>query len=398
MTYVNAIKYILSLPLESEHGPDAEAVERMRLICDTFGSPQKKLKFIHVTGEVGKDSCLSMLEAILSRTSYRFGRYSFSERSEPRECITINQKAISHSDLADITGRVSKAYKTAFSNVLPSRREILTLTAAIYFADNGCDVALIERDMQKNDPASITEPPLVSLLAPFLTREISSGQIEHVIPKGTVETVSSPQHKEILGEISNACVLSGSRLTVPIYSEMEIKSITLFKTEFSYRGEDYSVRSFAPCQTVNAITAIEVANAMSRSGLTISTETVKKGLFLTNLEGKCETLSIDPTVIVSSTYEKDRLDTLVAALAQVKGQFKENIDVYTDSGCNIDLDYLSDSLSSHAILHGTPSPLPFCQAKNRINNISSLSPDSVTVFIGSEDYVMGIKRALNDRL
>ena len=395
MTYINAVKYIRSLPdLQSNTG----SIERMRIICNTLGNPQKKLKALHVCGDVGKDSCITMLGSVLKNTSHSFGRCSLTNLYEPRECIFINGNVISHFEFADIVKVISKAYKSNFNDITPSQSEVITIAATVCFANNGCEIAIFERTAQKNDPASTTELPIVSLLTPFFERDITDGRFEHLISKGTLETVSSPQHKETYSIISDACVLAGSRLTVPIYSDMEIKNITLFKTEFSYRGENYSIRSFSPYQTVNAITVIEAINSLIRCGFQINAEEVKKGLFSAGLDGKCETISIEPTVIVSTVFEKNDVDTLVASLSQVKSQFSKQIDVYVEPGCEIDLTALSASLASYEIPHNPPVSLSVEDASKLLSNASSLTAETALILIGDKNYIYKAKIAFNNRL
>lgn len=388
MTYINAVKYILSLP---DTPCDADSIERMRIICDTLDTPRKKLKSVHVCGDVGKDSCLTMIEAILKSTSHSFGRCSLHFSDDPRECISVNGKAISHFEFSEIIKNISKAYKSKFKDSIPNRSEVLTLSAIVCFLSNGCDISLFERSSLKAAPASIIEPPLVSLLTPFSERDISDGRFEHLIPKGTAETVSSPQHKEVFNAVSSACVLSGSRLTVPIYSDMEIKSITLFKTEFSYRGEVYSMRSFSPCQTVNAITAVEVANALTRCGFQIDTNAVKKGLFTACLDGKCEAISIEPTVIVSSLFKMEHVDALAASLAQVKEQFASNPTLLVDPGCGIGISDISAALSAHEISHETPSELSRDEIDEQLQKMSALDKSSVVLIVGGKSFIRDFK-------
>ena len=395
MTYINAVKYILSLPNEDDSAREAEVTERMRTVCEALGDPQKKLKFVHSCGDVGKDSCFSMLESVLRQTPLKVGRCFLPKGNEPREWISINQKIISHAEFSDAVKTVSKLYKARFKDAIPTRREVMILAAMLHFAGNGCDLVLLEKSYDKSHAAAVTEPPLVSLLTPFLGREMPIALFEHLIPKGTAECVSSPQHKDIFNGISSACVTAGSRLTLPIYSEMEIKSITLFKTEFSYRGESYSLRSFSPCQTINAITAIEVVNALNRCGFSIEGEAVRRGLFLTNLDGKCETVSIDPTVIVSTSYKKDRIDTLVASLAQVKEQFSGELQVIADNECSIDLSALSYSLTAHEIPHLSPTSASFDDAVKCLK-ADTLAPP--TLLLGSKDFITKAKSALGSLL
>ena len=118
-----------------------------------------------------------MLESVLKCTSHSFGRCALHISDEPRECISVNGKTISHYDFAESIKNISKAYKSKFKDSTPCRSEVLTLAAVICFASNGCEIALFERDAQKNDPASIIDAPTVSLLTPFSEREYRAADL-----------------------------------------------------------------------------------------------------------------------------------------------------------------------------------------------------------------------------
>ena len=400
MTYLNAVKFILSLPTDDSFNNDTTTLERMRIVCAALDSPQKAIQAVHVSGDVGKDSCCRMLESILKHSPYSFGRYSPSCDDDPRKCLSVNGVIIPYADFADVIGRISKIYRSQFKGIMPNRHEIMTLAAILYFYNSECDISIFEKSTSRNDPVNITDAPLVSLIMPFLDRQADSEKFYALIHKGTSETVSSPQHKDVFNAVSNACALTGSRLTIPIYSETEIESITLFKTSFKYRGETYSIRSFSPCQTVNAITAIEVARAMVRTGAEISAEAIRKGLAGASLDGKCETISFDPTIILTSTYEEERLDTLYGSLSQIKEQLPQNINVFIDATAGLDIDKLSASMSSYGLNCNRPSAL---SSSNEATDIlSELTNEELfntaTIFVGTKSFIEQIKAIISNKL
>ena len=65
MTYINAVKYLMSLEDNADAFADPSALERMRLVCDSFELSARNLKCIHVCGDDGKESTSLMLSSIL---------------------------------------------------------------------------------------------------------------------------------------------------------------------------------------------------------------------------------------------------------------------------------------------------------------------------------------------
>jgi folylpolyglutamate synthase/dihydropteroate synthase len=395
----------MSLPDEAEELGDPSILERMRTACGKLDCTPKKVRCVHVYGDVGKDSCIKMVSSILKSASYSAGHCSLSYEGDIRNCISINEKPISYAEFADIVTVIQKIYRHCFRTATPHRREIITLAAIYYFRYKDCDVSFFEKTYFKNDPVNVTEFPLMSIATPFTDRNITEKQFDGVIPKGTPETVSSPQHKEIYNAISDACALSSCRLTVPVYGEVEISSLSLFKTIFKYRGTEYSIRSFSPYQIINAITAIEVANAFNRIGATISTENVVRGIGSTALAGKCETVSINPTVILSSTHEKDRIDTFFASIAQIKDQLSKDIRVFIDADSEADVALISSYFESCEITPGcvrTISDSSSAKSGELNEIISTLKPesafDSTVIFIGCRCFISTVKATISEHL
>ena len=236
MTYLNAVKYLRSLIQDEDTFNDPSVLERLRAVCNKFEYHTRPIKCIHVCGEIGKDSCCLMLSSILNNAHYKSGRFSAFDSDDFKSSISVSGKQISHSEFADIITDIYRFYRSNFKETVPHLKEILTLAAIHYFQKEKCDVAIFEKSHLRYDPVNITGSPVVSVITPFAERETDNSVFEAIIHKGTTETVSSPQHKEIYNAISDACSIAGSRLTIPIYSEMEIEKITLFKTFFKYRN------------------------------------------------------------------------------------------------------------------------------------------------------------------
>ena len=86
MTYDEALNYIHSV----SNFFCKPGLERISELCHRIGDPQKKLKFIHVTGTNGKGSVCSMLASILMAEGYKVGLYTSPYVREFNERIRIN--------------------------------------------------------------------------------------------------------------------------------------------------------------------------------------------------------------------------------------------------------------------------------------------------------------------
>ena len=341
MTYINAVKYLQSLPKIGSAGLD-KAKKALASLSDTSKQPRS----IHICGADGKNSCLRMLSSILENGGLTVGAFAIPQSDDMRSSISINGKPLAYERFSSLIKRVSENFTPTDDGALPSFEEVLCVAAMLCFEEERCDIAIFEKSFRKNDAANITEPPIVSIICSMGDTSRSSIEFSDILRRGTRETVTSPQHKDIYNAISESCADIGSRLTLPIYSDLEITKINLFKTCFSYGGTDYSIRAFSPCQTVNAITVIEAANALIRLGVNIAETNIVNGIAAATFPYKCEAISLEPTIIVCNASTEERFQSLIASVAQVKELIKGNVFISIDENCSIDTERLLSSLVS----------------------------------------------------
>ena len=401
MTYVNAVKYLNSLSKENANA------ERLHKILEALGSPQKQLKSIHIAGKQGKNSCHRMLASVLRQNGLRVGGFSPFQFADPREIISVDQSPISYAVLADLISRISKLYKELFPSVIPSFYEVLCSAAMLCFSESSCDVVIFEKSLHKSDAANLTEPPILSIITSMGDEPVTDVSYDEVLRKGTLEAITSPQHSGAYADIYESCVRLGIRLTLPIYSELEIRRINLHKTSFSYKGVEYLLRSFAPIQLVYAITVIEAARALSRVGLNLTEEGIARGLSSVRLAFKCEALSIRPTIILNEISPDDSISSVSAALAQIKDEVDGKFYILIDEDCQEDRSSLYSLLASSGISPEPISEFPRNMTPSRAEKhlrtiLSSLAdeknPDSALIIMGEAPFITSVHDAIRRQL
>ena len=67
MTYEEALGYIHSVTWKGSR----PGLERISVLCELLGHPERNLKFIHVAGTNGKGSTCRMLSSVLEKAGYR---------------------------------------------------------------------------------------------------------------------------------------------------------------------------------------------------------------------------------------------------------------------------------------------------------------------------------------
>ena len=354
MTYLNAIKYLLSLPEKGDTPEDATLLERMRTVAAELDHPERDTLYVHIAGQSGKNSCARMLKSVLTAAGYSVGHYALTQLSmDPKDIrtrVTIGQTLLPYDDLTNQIARLSATYARLFPAVFPLREEVLFLIALGYFKDRKCDVVLIERTGQRNDPAILTDPSSLMFFTP--TKEDELPSLTGLLPRGVQEVVCAPQHRTVYDRISDACAENGCRLTVPIYGELTIDRIRILKTVFTYREIQYALPCFSPCQTVNAITVIEAAQALTRLGLSLSKEAILRGLSVVSLPLKCEALSVEPTVLIACVDSNEEMDTLCASLTQIKEALGASLTVYASEAMLPRRERLTEMFAAYGLVIG----------------------------------------------
>ncbi len=160
-TYKNALAYLEKLQMFGIKLGLEQTFELMKAV----GSPEKKLKFIHIAGSNGKGSCGAMLNAALRRAGFSTGFYSSPHLISPRERFRINGKAISENEFASLVAALCPcAQKMAEAGRCPTYFEFTTVMAAKYFADKQVDFVIWETGMGGRFDSTNVVKPLCSVI------------------------------------------------------------------------------------------------------------------------------------------------------------------------------------------------------------------------------------------
>ena len=130
-------------PAEDTMVPD---LDRIRLLCDLLGSPQKSYPAIHLTGTNGKSSTARMVDALLQAFGLRPGRYTSPHLDSVTERITLDGQPITEERFAEVWDEIAPFVELVDSR-MPQRMtffEVLTGMAFAAFADAPVDVAVLE--------------------------------------------------------------------------------------------------------------------------------------------------------------------------------------------------------------------------------------------------------------
>ena len=297
-------------------------LERTRELLGRLGNPHLGLKFVHITGTNGKGSTAAMVSSVLRRAGYRTGLYTSPHLWKFSERFQIDGVPIPDEDLGRITQRVLEAARDMADPA--TEFELMTAVAMVWFQERACDIVVLEVGLGgRLDSTNVIPAPEVAVITnlglehtkelgdtiPLIAREKAG------IIKPGCRAVLYRQSDEVTQVIQSVC----RQLDIPLRQtdpqELEVLSSGLEGQDFHYRGRGpYRLSLLGSYQLSNAITALEVVQALRDAGWTIPEEAVARGLAAAQWPGRLELARRSPDFIVDGGHNPQCVDALAAAL------------------------------------------------------------------------------------
>lgn len=312
MDYENAVKFYYNAG-KFRHEP---SLEPMRQLCRKLGDPQKKLRFVHIAGTNGKGSCAAMMSAVLEKSGRRVGLFTSPDLVDFAERIQIDRVYITHSDLARLTEQVAEAAKEVGAL---SFFELVTACAFLYFAEQRCDIVVLECGLGgQYDATNIIEVPAVSILMPIgLDHTALLGDTLAAIAgekagifKYECPVVSAVQKHEALAVIRDRC----RRMNAPL-SLVDINSIQPIQAGVDgqifhyYNMENIHLPLLGLHQCENAAAVIEAARILG-----IEDDIIRAGLAAARWPCRMEAVLKDPLFLLDGAHNPHGAAALASSL------------------------------------------------------------------------------------
>ncbi len=300
-------------------------------LLSLLGDPQKKLKFVHIAGTNGKGSTAAMLASVLQSAGYRTGLYTSPHLLRFHERMRVNGEEIDDNSLISLTNTVRNAAESM--SEMPTGFEIMTAIAFLYFVQEQCNIVSLEVGLGgRMDSTNVIPAPEVCVVANI--------GLEHTAILGdTVEKIAAEKcgiikhgaHAVLFGQsegVENVarekCAQEDVALTITAQEKLERISSSLDGQEFKYRGRGpYHLRLLGEYQLLNALTVIDVCNALrSRGWDKLTDEAIDEGLSHAQWPGRLELLRRGPDFIVDGAHNPQCVDALMDSLAALYGDKK----------------------------------------------------------------------------
>lgn len=302
-------------------------LHRIKALLQAVGNPQKKLKFVHIAGTNGKGSTAAMLAGMVRAAGYHVGVFTSPYLVHFHERIRIDEALISEEALERLTQVVQQALEKLD---LPEGEsigqfEFITAVGLLYFAENPCDLVILEAGLGGEfDATNVIDAPVAAVLTSISLdhTQVLGENVEQIakaktgIIKASSKVVIMPhQPEEAFRVITRACRAAGDTLIVP--GEPEQVQCTLQGTDFVYRGLSYHMQLLGRHQLNNALTAIHTIDILRQAGFTITDSNMQQGLQNARLMGRLEIASQNPLILLDGAHNPDGIAALGAALEEL---------------------------------------------------------------------------------
>ncbi|WP_276352838.1 bifunctional folylpolyglutamate synthase/dihydrofolate synthase [Cohnella caldifontis] len=310
-------------------------LERMRLLMEKFGHPERRLKFIHVAGTNGKGSVCAYLNRVLRQCGYDVGMFTSPYLTSYSNRLQYNGEDIPDDVLLRLVNRI-KPEADAMADTEwgpPTMFEVTTALALLYYGTVAYpDYVVWETGLGgRLDVTNIVTPVVcvitnvghdhMDLLGPTLAdiaRE-KAGIIKPGVPVVTTET--RPEIVDIFREKA----ASGNSTLYVLGEQFRFESLSVSEEEQSFSFSDpfrtfpsLTIRLGGKHQQANAAAAVMALEVLRQYyALIMEDGDLEEGLRGTAWPGRLETVSREPRVLIDGAHNPEGMEALAAALRDV---------------------------------------------------------------------------------
>lgn len=292
-------------------------------LLERLGNPHKQLKFIHVAGTNGKGSTSAMLSSILVRAGYRTGLYTSPFIHKFNERMKIDGLDITDEQLKAATDLV-RPHADAMTDP-PTEFELITVIAMVYFAQNNCDIIVLEVGMGGLlDSTNVIDTPVVAVITNIGldhteqlgdTLEKIAAQKAGIIKENT-DVVLYAQTKEVEEVVRVTAQRTGSRVYCSEPTHILARASSIKGQYFDYNEDkNLFIQLLGEHQLCNAAVVLKVVEVLRKKGYAISGEQLGAGLADATWLGRFEVFGGAPYFIIDGGHNPQCAETVADTLA-----------------------------------------------------------------------------------
>ena len=302
-------------------------LDTMRHLMAKLNNPQDKVKFIQVAGTNGKGSTAAYLTSILSEAGIKVGRYTSPAVFSSTEQYFACGSCISESEYAKGVTAVAEA-AASLDGETPTAFEQETALAFWYFAQKGCELAILEAglggDMDATNIVTTTVCSIITSISMDHCRILGNKISEIAAHKAGIIKPGAPviciEQKEDAMEPIRAAAKAADTPLYEVHRD-EVRQIFSDKREsivFFREFENLHLKMLGSCQPEIGALAVQAASVLSRS-YPIEKKHIYDGIEKTRWGGRFELHSGSPDIILDGAHNPDGIRRLRESVNQMFG-------------------------------------------------------------------------------
>jgi dihydrofolate synthase/folylpolyglutamate synthase len=297
--------------------------DRVRLLLDRLGNPERSFRSIHVVGTNGKGSTSAFLSSILTSGGLRTALFTsphlvrFSERFRIDGC--------------EIAPERLEALLTSVLAAAPEEAtffEIVTALAALHFSLEGVGIAVMEAGMGGRSDATAALPGIMTVITPisldhcdYLGRTLAEIATEKAgIAEAGTPVIIGRQPLEVRQAIN---ALLPPDQAGPLWTDTAVASHWNSDGTLDYRGIRAGLEGLTPgmygrYQAENAALALAAAECLDRSGIRLPESALRNGISAARWPGRMETVPGNPPLLLDGAHNPAGAAALAGALTDYR--------------------------------------------------------------------------------
>ena len=321
MNYIEAMDF---LEETKKYGSQLGLTSIQNLMAE-LGNVQDEISLVHIGGTNGKGSVGAMLSQVLTESGYKVGRFCTPDVFAYEDEFQMNGINIEKDRLVQLFTKVKEACDklTSQGKPHPTRFEVETAVAFLWFYEEQCDIALLEVGMGgETDATNLIKRPLVSVLTSISMDHIrflgnSLGEIARVksgIIKQQVPVVTMEQKPEAFAQIEKKAREMQSELIVAKTDQAQKITQKNGRYGFVWKNQQQELHiNLSLCgafQVENAVCVLNVLQILQKKYPKITKETIQHGLAHTTWHGRMEQLGAEPDFYLDGAHNEDAVRKL----------------------------------------------------------------------------------------
>jgi len=309
-------------------------LDRIGMLLDLLGSPQRAYPSIHLTGTNGKTSTARMIDSLLRAFGLRTGRYTSPHLETVRERISLDGEPVDE-----------QRFVAAYREVAPLARlvdersaepltyfDLTTALAFATFADAPVDVAVVEVGLGGAEDSTNVLQAGVTVLTPigldhteWLGDTIADIALHKagIIHKGAT-VISAGQEEEAARPVLERCAEVGATIAREgaefgvLRRAVAVGGQVLTLQGLGGQYEELFVPLHGAHQAQNAAVALAAVEAFLGAGerRQLDVETVREGFAAVSSPGRLERVRTAPTVLLDGAHNPQGMAATVTALQE----------------------------------------------------------------------------------